>query len=591
MRDLQRVPGGFARPGWGETGLDRVGRSRQGTGKSFLVAAVLCLLVQGVLLVQAWQPVFAAQQETGRGASQALNPAAGPGVRKVQTAGARTQRLNLPPRVRQVQRFLARREWTPGSSRGWATRRGNFGPAFGQPKAAAQTPAAATWKPVGPSSVLTPTYGQVTGRVSALALDPSDATGNLLYLGTTGGGVWVAPNAAVTKASQVVFTPLTDTVEGLSIAQDASISIGALTVQPGGAGVILAGTGDPNDALDSYYGAGILRSADAGNSWSLIGGTADMLYSFTGEGFAGFAWSTVNPQLVVAAVSQAYEGTLVNAQAPNRSYEGLYYSNDSGITWNLATITDGAGEVVQQAGAAFSQPDGNAATAVEWNPVRQMFVAAVRFHGYYQSTDGMTWTRMAAQPGVGLTAARLPYEFDWDRLDRLPHLRGALAVNPQTGDTFAWTVDLNNQDQGLWQDQCAIERGQPAPIQTITFAQQLNTAALETNTAGGAATIANGDYNLALAAVPSRAGHAAAGRGQRPVEVQPGHGLRVAQYHQCQHLHERAGGLNTSTRWPGPRTIRWRFLWATTAACGARPTGSARRARCARRPMPHTFRT
>ena len=34
---------------------------------------------------------------------------------------------------------------------------------------------------------------------------------------------------------------------------------------------------------------------------------------FTGEGFAGFAWSTVNPQLVVAAVSQAYEGTLVNA--------------------------------------------------------------------------------------------------------------------------------------------------------------------------------------------------------------------------------------------------------------------------------------
>ncbi len=33
--------------------------------------------------------------------------------------------------------------------------------------------------------------------------------------------------------------------------------------------------------------------------------------------------------------------------------------------------------------------------------------------------------------------------------------------------------------------------------------EQWNTAALETNTALGAATIANGDYNLALAAVPS----------------------------------------------------------------------------------------
>jgi hypothetical protein len=117
--------------------------------------------------------------------------------------------------------------------------------------------------------------------------------------------------------------PLTDTVAALSGAQDASISIGALTVQAGGTGVILAGTGDPNDALDSYYGAGILRSSDGGNSWSLTTTTADMKWSFAGEGFAGFAWSTLNPQLVVAAVSQAYEGTLVNAEWPNRSYAAL----------------------------------------------------------------------------------------------------------------------------------------------------------------------------------------------------------------------------------------------------------------------------
>ena len=353
--------------------------------------------------------------------------------------------------------------------------------------------------------MLTPSYGLVTGRVSALALDPSDATGNLLYLGTTGGGVWVAANAAVSNASQVAFTPLTDTVEGLSIAQDASISIGALTVQPGGGGVILAGTGDPNDALDSYYGAGILRSADAGNSWTLIPGTADFLYSFVGEGFAGFAWSTVNPQLVVAAVSQAYEGTLVNAQAPNRSYEGLYYSNDSGVTWSLATITDGAGEVVQGAGSIFDLPDGNAATAVVWNPVRQLFVAAVRFHGYYQSSDGITWTRMAAQPGSGLTALACPTNASQTGSIDCPILRGALAVNPQTGDTFAWTVDLNNQDQGLWQDLCAIGAGS-CGNQTVTFAQQLNTLALEANTTDGAATIVNGDYSLVLAAMPAGVG-------------------------------------------------------------------------------------
>ena len=159
-------------------------------------------------------------------------------------------------------------------------------------------------------AVQTPNFGLVTGRVSALALDPSDATGNRLYAGTTGGGVWVANNAAASTPSTIVFTPLTDTVAALGGASDASISIGALTVQPGETGVILAGTGDPNDVLDSYYGAGILRSTDGGNTWSLIQQTVDQEEgmsltdaSFLGQGFAGFAWSTVNPQLVVAAVS------------------------------------------------------------------------------------------------------------------------------------------------------------------------------------------------------------------------------------------------------------------------------------------------
>jgi len=145
-------------------------------------------------------------------------------------------------------------------------------------------------------------YGAVSGRVTALALDPSDSTGNHLFVGTTGGGVWSASNAAVGNPALVVFNPLTDAVPGISTAMDASISIGALTVQPGGTGVVLAGTGDPNDALDSYYGAGILRSADGGNSWILIPSTGDSVYNFAGNGFAGFAWSTDDPQTVVAAV-------------------------------------------------------------------------------------------------------------------------------------------------------------------------------------------------------------------------------------------------------------------------------------------------
>jgi hypothetical protein len=429
-------------------------------------------------------------------------------------AKAAPQRANLPPRVIQAERFLAQRGWAKAGNSidGRAVVRPGVRRAGWRMSAAGvlgNTSATATWQALGPAAVQTPEFGLVTGRVSALALDPSDATGNRLYLGTTGGGVWVANNAGASDPSLVAFTPLTDTVAALSVAADASISIGALTVQPGGTGVILAGTGDPNDVLDSYYGAGILRSADGGNTWSLIQTTVDAEqglsgqdFSFAGEGFAGFAWSTANPQRVVAAVSQAYEGTLVDAERPQGSYEGLYYSSDSGATWHLATITDGSGADVQGPLDTLAVPYGNAATSVVWNPVRQLFVAAVRYHGYYQSADGITWTRMAAQPGSGLTKLLCPTNLGGTGSIACPIFRGTLAVNPLTGDTFAWTVDAYNQDQGLWQDQCAASRGS-CGNQAIAFAQRWSTTALETSTSDGPATLENGDYTLALAAVPS----------------------------------------------------------------------------------------
>ncbi len=58
------------------------------------------------------------------------------------------------------------------------------------------------------------------------------------------------------------------------------------------------------------------------------------------------------------------------------------------------------------------------------------------------------------------------------------------------------------QDQGLWQDSCGISSG-TCTNQTITFAQKWSTLPLQSNTSLGSATITNGDYNLALAAVPS----------------------------------------------------------------------------------------
>lgn len=418
-------------------------------------------------------------------------------ARAQSSSAATSAASDTPPRVLQAQRFLAQRG---NPSRRTQAVAHSANSAL-QPRAATSS-GSLVWQPLGPAAVLTPAFGLVSGRITSIAFDPSDTTGNHVFIGTTGGGLWASKNAAA-SAGSVQFAPLTDNLAALTAAVDGSISIGAVTVQPGGTGVVLAGTGDPNDALDSYYGAGILRSTDNGATWNLIPTTPDQAWRFSGEGFAGFAWSTHNPQLVVAAVSQARESLLTDTEIPNQSYDGLYYSIDSGAHWSLATIQDASGSIVQGPSSIFDLPNGNAVTSVVWNPIRQMFLAAVRYHGYYESADGVIWTRLSSQPGTGLTASMCPTNIGGLGSIACPIFRGALAVNPVNGDTFAWTVDDNNQDQGLWRDTCALVSG-ICGNQSLTFATQLNTASLEANVPlRGPVTIQNGDYNLVLAAIPS----------------------------------------------------------------------------------------
>ena len=126
---------------------------------------------------------------------------------------------------------------------------------------------------------------------------------------------------------------------------------------------------------------------------------------------------------------------------------GLYYSTDAGVTWHMATIMDGS-QVVQTPQPSGGDLGGRAATAVVWNPVRQRFYAAIRYHGYYESADGVTWTRLAHQPGTGLTTTACPTAPGTTGSAACPIFRGALAVQATTGDIFALTVDSNNRRSG-----------------------------------------------------------------------------------------------------------------------------------------------
>ena len=384
--------------------------------------------------------------------------------------------------------------------------------------------------------------------------------------------------AARPSLRSVVFTPLTDSVGSLSGAQDASISIGALTVQPGGTGVILAGTGDPNDALDSYYGAGILRSADGGNSWSLIrpatgrlrrrlqfcwGGLCRVCVEH-GESATGGGRGLAGVRRHVGecgSAEESYRGCTIrpiaaqpgiwrpSPTAAGRMCRGRRRVRASG--WKRRHVSGvESGAAVVCGGGALPR----LLPVARWRDLDAHGGAAGR------RADARN---CPTKPGsIGSVAC--------------PIFRGTLAVNPSTGDTFAWTVDENNQDQGLWQDQCAISGGH-VHESTITFAQRWNTAALETSTSSGAATIANGDYSLALAAVPAAgrgSGYDAAGRGERLVEVQPSDGMRLAQHHQLDHVRERAGGRIPACAGLEPGQSAGDFCRQRQRACGARGTRS-----------------
>ena len=60
-----------------------------------------------------------------------------------------------------------------------------------------------SWIPFGPVPLASDAsgngvqdYRQVAGRVTAVAIDPADPTGNTVYIGAAQGGIWKSNNAA-----------------------------------------------------------------------------------------------------------------------------------------------------------------------------------------------------------------------------------------------------------------------------------------------------------------------------------------------------------------------------------------------------------
>ncbi len=210
------------------------------------------------------------------------------------------------------------------------------------------------WSLAGPTGLIQPTrdsgnFIRVSGRVGALAIR-QDGT---RILGAAGGGIWVWDDA--NKA----WVPKTDNLP--------SLHIGALAVAPSADNVVYAGTGEGALSGDSYFGNGILKSTDGGNTWNHVSG--DYFY---GVSTSRLVVDPNNADHLYAATLRGRGGARRTSPVQHSRF-GIWESTDGGATWSLLKL---------------APPASHGATDLELDPQNGDLYATFWGDAIYKSTNG-----------------------------------------------------------------------------------------------------------------------------------------------------------------------------------------------------------
>ena len=197
-----------------------------------------------------------------------------------------------------------------------------------------------TWTSRGPR--------EVSGRTRALMFDPNDVTNEKVFAGGVGGGIWMNTDITDENVSWTQVAP-----------GAANFAVTAMDYDPVVTTNFYVGTGEGWGNIDAINGAGIMKSADGGTTWTSLASTTgfDYVYDVVVRDEGG-------SEGVVYAIMR-------DAQNVLSAGTDLFRSVDGGTTWTVATTT------------AFRDLE-IASDNTLW---------AGGFNGtIYNSTDGTSWT-------------------------------------------------------------------------------------------------------------------------------------------------------------------------------------------------------
>ncbi len=255
------------------------------------------------------------------------------------------------------------------------------------------------WTAVGPASIGGSSSSTGTtdpsGRVTGLAIDPSDPSGNTVYAAGASGGIWKTTDFLTTVPAGPTWIPLTD------FGPTSGVNIGGIAIFPRNndpnQSIVIAATGEGDTGTP---GVGFLVSQDGGATWVLDDSannvdasgnplpiaSTDRNRQFVGD--TSFA-VVVDPTLTT-------NGGVIIYAAMSGTSGGIWRSEDTGKTWTLMLSGQATSVVLAPESGTVVNP--STGKPVQGN--EQVVYAAIRGVGVYMSPNqGQVWNEMLG--GVG----------------------------------------------------------------------------------------------------------------------------------------------------------------------------------------------